>query len=126
MVRLYGVKMLFKPYHVLLIKSGIKTETRRNWKKPMAKVKGIYPVQIKMFEPKLLCPLIEIKYMFMQKLSDMTEKEARKEGGYTLKEFKKKFTKINGYWNENLNVYVLGFEYLRNYQRRLDNKVIKL
>jgi len=105
--------MLFKKYHIEMIKSGLKTETRRNWKKQMVKENRIYPVQIKMFEPKTLCPLIKVNYVFRQRLGDMSEIEAYKEGGYTLQEFKKIFSDINGYWDDNLNVYVIGFEYLK-------------
>lgn len=104
--------MLFKPYHIDMIKSGIKTETRRNWKRKMAKKGGIYPVQTRMFQPKKECELIKAKYVFQQRLGDMTEEEAQREGGYTLSQFKETFEKINGFWDDDLVVYVVGFEHI--------------
>lgn len=87
--------MLFKPHHIEMIKSGIKTETRRNWKRKMAKVGGTYPVQIKMFQPKIECELIKANYIFLQELGLMTEAEANREGGYTLSEFKEIFEHVS-------------------------------
>ena len=104
--------MLFKPHHIEMIKSGTKTETRRNWKRKMAKVGGVYPVQTKMFQPKAECELIRAVYVFQQRLGDMTKGEALREGGYTLEGYKAEFTRINGYWDDDLVVYVVGFEHI--------------
>ena len=51
--------MLFKPYLVTEILAGRKTATRRDWKRPHAKVGGTYPVQAKMYQPRIECPIIE-------------------------------------------------------------------
>lgn len=104
--------MLFKPHHIEMIKSGTKTETRRNWKRKMAKIGGVYPVQTKLFQPKAECETIKANYVFRQRLGDMSEEEANREGGYTLNEYKAEFTRINGIWDDDLVVYVVGFEHI--------------
>jgi hypothetical protein len=106
------VNMLFKPYHLPMIRKGLKTETRRNWKRKMAKVNGVYSIQTKMFQNRSDSELLKVNYIFKQKLGDMTEDQANKEGGYTLNEFKKKFENINGFWSNELEVYAIGFIYL--------------
>ncbi|GAH14707.1 unnamed protein product, partial [marine sediment metagenome] len=87
-------------------------ETRRNWKKVMVKVGGTYPIQLRMFQPRSECELIKVKYLFNQRLGDMSEEEAKREGGYTLKGFRETFTVINGHWDNDLIVYVIGFKYI--------------
>jgi hypothetical protein len=37
--------ILFKPQHIRMIVDGIKIATRRDWKKPMAKIGGEYKVK---------------------------------------------------------------------------------
>ncbi|TET57436.1 MAG: ASCH domain-containing protein [Promethearchaeota archaeon] len=120
--------MLFKKHHVNMIKSGIKTETRRNWKKQMVKMNGIYSVQIKMFQPKIDCELIKVKYIFMQKLKDITKEQALKEGYNSIEEFKKIFENINGFWDDELEVFVIGFKHLNSKIRRnhIENKHFKI
>ena len=102
--------MLFKPEHIKMIKAGKKTVTRRLWKKPHAKTGGVYPVQVTMFQPKIECPLIQATGVYQQRLGDMTEEDADKEGGYTLKEFKQVFEDITKtVWEDDLVVWVVEF-----------------
>ena len=42
---------------------------------------------------------ILITKVYTQRLGDMSEEEALKEGGYSLEEFKKLWERINGSWN---------------------------
>jgi len=102
--------MLFKKEHVKMIKTGKKTMTRRLWKKPHAKIGGIYPIQVTMFQPKTECPLIQATAVYQQRLGDMTEKDAQKEGEYTLEEFKEVFEKVTKtVWDDNQVVWVVEF-----------------
>ena len=103
--------MLFKPEHVDMIMQGIKTATRRAWKRPMAKPGGLYPVQVRMFQRRAECPLIRVTRVYRQRLGDMTEEDARKEGGYTLDEFRDVWIGINGAWDDDQMVYVVEFRY---------------
>ncbi len=43
----------------------------------------------------------------------MTEEDAKKEGGYSLKEFKEVWRDINGAWDPELEVWVVEFELYR-------------
>ena len=100
--------MLFKPEHVKLIETDFKTATRRIWKRPHAKVGGSYPVQTRMFQPKKECLyFIRPIKIYRQRLGDMTEKDADKEGGYTLDEFKDVWIEINKKWDDDLEVTVI-------------------
>lgn len=92
--------MLFKPEHIRLIKEGFKTATRRDWKRKMAKVGGVYACQTEMFQPKEDCEVfIKVTDLYRQKLKEMTLRDLAKEGGYTgLEEFKEVWKEINGGW----------------------------
>ena len=105
--------MLFKPYHIPLIRSGVKEVTRRNWKKPMVKVGNVYMATTEMFTKKEDCDCwIKVVGCYRQKLKNMTEWEAHREGGYTLEEFKEVCKEINGEWDPNQTVWVVEFEYV--------------
>lgn len=104
--------MLFKPYLVTEILAGRKTATRRDWKRPHAKVGGTYPVQARMYQPRSECPIIECTTFYRQALKDMTEADARAEGVEDLAEFKRIWTEINGEWIPEKVVYVIEFRLL--------------
>ncbi|MCJ2513450.1 MAG: ASCH domain-containing protein [Candidatus Thermoplasmatota archaeon] len=106
--------MLFKDYHIEMIISGSKIETRRIWTKPHVKIGGIYPIQTKMFQKKNECKLIKVNYIFKQKLKDVTNDQADKEGYSNLNEFKKAFKNITNSWNGDQEVYAIGFEYFKS------------
>jgi len=101
--------MLFRMYHIGLIHEGIKTATRRNWKKRMVKVGGRYKMKTQLFSH-ISYGGIEVKKVYQQKLGDMTEEDAKKEGGYTLEEFRQVWKEINGSWDDDLKVWVVEFE----------------
>jgi len=103
--------MLFKKEHVDMIKKGQKTATRRDWQRKMAKEGGVYPVQTKMFQPKSEVDVfIEVTDIWTEKLKDMTEQDAYREGHYTLEEFKQIWIDINGEWDDELEVYAINFK----------------
>ena len=109
--------MLFQKDHIKLIKRGEKVVTRRRWKRWHAKVNGVYPCQVKMYQSKKECPLIKCIKRYEQKLGDMTEDDALKEGGYTLKEYKELWRDINGVpFDEEEVVKVVEFEYVEEEQ----------
>ena len=103
--------MLFKLEHIKMIEMGMKNATRRIWKKPHVKAGGVYPVQVRMFQPKADCSFIKVNAVYQQRLGDMTEADAKKEGGYTLEEFKKDFeTVTKSTWDDDLIVWVVEFK----------------
>lgn len=62
--------------------------------------------------------------MYKQRLKEMTENDAEKEGGYTLEEFKEIWEKINKVWEPNLEVYVIGFQ--KNEKKNEEQKNLKI
>ena len=104
--------MLFKKYHIEWIRTGKKVVTRRLWKRWHAKVGGRYPAQDSFCKPRIECPIIECTARYMQPLSEMTEEDANKEGGYTLAGFQETFRAITGKWDPTLVPYVVEFKYV--------------
>lgn len=106
--------MLFKPHHIDMIRQGTKTATRRRWKTTHAVAGRIHPVQVKMYQPKSECPKIKILKVYKQPLGEMTEEDAMKEGGYTLKGFEEIWRDISGVPLDPLEVvYVVEFEHVK-------------
>lgn len=104
--------MLFKPNHVKMIQNGTKTQTRRAWKKKMVAWGGTYQVKTQMMKKGYHC-LILVNNIRKERLGDISEEDAMKEGGYTVEEYINIFDKINkknGGWNPDLEVYVIDFE----------------
>lgn len=106
--------LLFKPYHVEPILKGIKTETRRIWKKQRVKKGSIHKAKIKMLSKEYFA-LLHIDNINTEHLFDITEEGAWKEGGYTRDEFLKIWDEINPKVLANLNplVYVIRFHVLK-------------
>jgi len=103
--------MQFTPEHIEKIKRGEKTVTRRDWKRAMVKVGGVYPAQTQRYQRKSECDVFfRVIALYRQRLGDMTEEDAKKEGGYTLEEFEKVWKEINGWWDPNRVVWVVEFE----------------
>lgn len=86
--------LLFKPYHVKLIKEGSKTQTRRLWKKPRCNVGSVHLAKTKMVSKEYFAKL-EILAVRKEHLLDITEADANAEGGYTRKEFLAVWDEIN-------------------------------
>jgi hypothetical protein len=109
--------MLFKLEHKNMILDRSKTATRRLWEKPRVKVGGIYKAKLQMLSKEYFAK-IKVTKLYKQRLCDMTQEDARKEGYPHLKEFEKIWIEINGewnnrisgHWNGNEEVYVIEFE----------------
>lgn len=106
MVRLM---LLFKPQHQVPILMGLKTETRRIWKRQRAKVGSIHKAKLKMLSRDYFAKLkiMEVRY---ERLGEMTDTDAKAEGYESLRDFKLVWLTINGEWDVNQNVYVVKFE----------------
>lgn len=102
--------MLFRPEHVEMILSRTKTQTRRAWKRPMAKVGGIYKVKTRMLSKEYYC-LIEVVGLGAERLGDITEEDVRKEGYGSISEYMDVWERINGRgsWQPEKVVYVIDF-----------------
>jgi hypothetical protein len=103
--------MLFKPEHIEMIKNGKKRVTRRNWKRRMVKVGGIYKVKTKMLSKDYHCK-IKVNDVSKDRLGNMNKLSAMNEGYETVEDYKKVWENINGKnsWNDDLKVYVISFE----------------
>lgn len=108
--------MLFKPRHIALIEGRVKTQTRRIWKRPAAKVGGIYPIKTKLFgQESAPVGWIRVLALRKEKLLEISHEDARAEGGYTRDEFLEIFSEIDNGRNwpyTELHVTVVTFMYL--------------
>lgn len=104
--------MMFQPNHIELISKGIKIATRRRHKRPMEKIGGTYYARERMFQPKSEARVwYYVTEVYVQRLGDMTEEDAGKEGGYTLGQYKRAWEEINGIsWDPDEEVHVYEFE----------------
>lgn len=88
--------MLFKDYHIWPLMLGLKTQTRRVWKKVHAKVGRQYDITHKMFySPEDVVGRIYVTDVSQSNLMRMTEQDAMAEGGYDLKSYCEVITEIN-------------------------------
>lgn len=107
--------MLFKPRHIPLIREGRKTATRRDWaenyNRPIEGSVHIAATEMFTSEDEADC-YIRIERVYQEPLGAMTEDDARKEGGYTLADFREAWREINGDYDPEQVVDVIEFEYI--------------
>ena len=97
----------FRLSHMKPILDGIKVQTSRTGiRDPKVKVGAI--VHASIWEPHFAD--LRITKIERKRLRYFDEEDAKKEGGYTLEEFKKVWKDIHGEWNEDQFVYVIHFE----------------
>ncbi|MEM3618148.1 MAG: ParB/RepB/Spo0J family partition protein [Candidatus Bathyarchaeia archaeon] len=97
----------FRLAHMKPIIDGIKTQTSRTGI-PDPKVKVGAIVHAAIWEPHFAD--LRITSIERKRLKYFDEEDAKREGGYTLEEFKKVWKDIHGEWDENQFVYVIHFE----------------
>lgn len=90
--------------------NGLKTQTSRT-DAPDPKIKTGATVCATIYEPSIA--QLRITSVERKKLRYFTEEDASKEGGYTLTEFKKRWRKTHGDWDEDQLVYIIRFEKLK-------------
>lgn len=114
--------LLFKPEHIKLIQKGIKTQTRRIWKKPRCKPGSIHKAKTRMLSKDYYAEL-RIVSIHKEFLLDISERDAWCEGGYTREEFLRKWDEINpGYpSSSNPQVYAVTFNPVVKSFRRIEN-----
>jgi len=99
--------MMFKRELLDLVVAGKKTQTRRLHKNPL-KEKQKYVIKKNWYENTE--HYIRITKVYPQKLCDVSEEEARKEGFSSLEEFRDAWIRINGSWEPEMIVTVYEFE----------------
>ena len=85
--------LIFKQGHIELILRDVKTQTRRRHRR-LLKAGKIYDIKTDWVHKTGY--KIQIIRVYRQQLGDITPKEAMKEGGYTVEEFKEVWRCING------------------------------
>jgi hypothetical protein len=103
--------MLFKQYHVPMIRAGAKDESRRMWgDKPRVKEGSYQQVKTKIFT-KDHYGYIKIGRVYQEHLLDITEEGARREGEYTREEYIRLFHEIYPDAGDNPLLWVVEFVY---------------
>jgi ParB family chromosome partitioning protein len=97
----------FRLAHMKPIQDGIKTQTSRTGI-PDPKIKVGAIVHAAIWEPHFAD--LRITSIERKRLKYFDEEDAKREGGYTLEEFKKVWKDIHGEWDESQIVYVIRFE----------------
>lgn len=101
---------IFLPFsraHAEATEKGIKTQTSRKTKDPRLQSGMLVRAQVTHYAD------LEVINVFRKKLGDFDEEDARREGGYTLDEFKEVWKKLHGEWNPNESVYVIQFKFTK-------------
>jgi len=97
----------FRLKHMQPILKGIKTQTsRRGIPDPRIKVGAV--IHGAVYEPNIA--KLRIASIERKKLGDFTSEDAKREGGYTLEQFKEVWKDIHGEWNDKESVYIIHFE----------------
>jgi len=97
----------FSKAHADAIVNGIKTQTSRKAKDPRLQPGATVRAQVTHFAD------LEIADVYRKRLGDFDDEDARREGGYTLDEFKEIWKALHGEWNPNESVYVIRFRLSR-------------
>jgi len=101
---------IFLPFfrvHAEEISQGIKTQTARKSKDPRLQKGSIVRAQITHYAD------LKITEVTRKKLVDYTEEDAKREGGYTLEEFKQVWKKLHGKWDPEEYVYAIQFDFVK-------------
>jgi hypothetical protein len=116
--------MLFKERHVGPIERGEKTQTRRFWKGRCARVGGVYAIKLRLFGPgSEPVGWIRVTGIRSEFVNDISEADARAEGGYTKGEFLEALADVDRrrHWPyDYTRVTVVTFEYVGRERPRGD------
>lgn len=103
-------EMPFRLVHMKPILDGEKIQTSRKGI-PDSRVKIGSIIHAAVWEPHFAT--LRVVSMVRKRLGEFTEEDAKREGGYTLAEFRKTWKDLHGDWDENEFVYVFGFQLVR-------------
>ena len=93
----------FSKQHADSILRNVKTQTSRKAKDPKLQPGSKVRAQITHFAN------LEITDVYRKKLRDFDEEDAKREGGYTLDQFKEVWKSLHGQWDSNESIYVIKY-----------------
>ncbi|VVB61122.1 Nucleoid occlusion protein [uncultured archaeon] len=99
-------ELIFRLSHMKPILDGIKIQTSRKSLDPKIREGAI--IRANLWQP-AFADLI-VKKIEKKKLGDFTEEDAKREGGYTLEEFKEVWKNLHGNWDPNETVNTIIFK----------------
>ena len=99
--------LMFKKHHLKMVIAGTKTMTRRVHKRPL-KAGRVYQLRRDWYHS--IPVWINMLKVYKERLGDISEEDARKEGGYTIEEFKEVWRDITEAWTPDMEVTVYEFE----------------
>ncbi|PSP62540.1 ASCH domain-containing protein [Halobacteriales archaeon QH_8_64_26] len=104
--------MIFRRDHLEAIRSGEKTATRQPSNAKRLSVGEIHRAVAGRGVPRSEgeC-FVRVTDVYRQRLEEMTDADADREGGYSLAEFREMWREINGEWDPEGRVVVYEFEY---------------
>ena len=76
----------------------------------MVKAGGAYRIRIDFFDS--LPDRIRVNRLYEQRLGDMTDEDASKEGAASLEEFRREWALLYGAWDDQATVWVVEFDCL--------------
>lgn len=97
----------FSKAHSDAILKEIKTQTSRKTKDPRLQKGVTVRAQVTHFAD------LEVTDVYRKKLGDFANEDTKREGGYTLDEFREVWKALHGEWNPNESVYVIEFRLAR-------------
>jgi hypothetical protein len=103
--------LIFKKKYLSKILSGTKTATRRN-SRPKVKEGRTYNLRVNYRGS--LSDQIKIRKLYKQRLDEMKDEDAHKEGFNDLDGFIEAWVEIYGSWNPSKSVWVVEFIYVGN------------
>jgi len=86
--------ILFRQEHVEPILAGTKTQTRRTWEKPRARVGTVHLAKTRMLSTESFARL-EILAVYRERLGDLSEEDAIAEGYPSREAYLQAFARIN-------------------------------
>lgn len=110
--------MLFKPYHIPMIRDGEKTVTRRVWAENYNRPRAgtVHMASTEMFLPRDECDcFIRVGEIYKEALGEMSDEDAQMEGDYDdVDEFVDGWERVNGSgtWDPEQVVDVVPIEYV--------------
>lgn len=119
--------MLFKDYHIPMIRSGSKTVTRREWDDDYTgpNVGTVVAAKTDLLKPDDKCDcFIRITGKREEYLGEITDYSASREGDYDgIEDFREGYEEVygEGSWDNDKQVTVVEFEYVGEQRPREDN-----